>query len=206
MPVMQTLSYKRHIMIKDISFTIWMVLLLGFLIALSSWAIFFVDKVEYQIPIFGIVGAIMTAITTVLSVTLNNKKIKEREFELLVAKEKQKVFEHFYNAYFEMLKLSQIKNKSQASKLSKNAESEMMEFKRGLMNWGSEEIINDYLEYESKLTRSRDEGSKFDMLTDGNKFLHDIRRELGFIGSGKVNIMSIILTVEAREELNLNQK
>jgi len=191
---------------KDLSFKIWMVLLLGFLIALSSWAIFYVDKVEYKIPIFGIVGAIITAITTVLSVTLNNKKIKEREFELLVAKEKHKVFEHFYSAYFEMLKLSQSKNKNQASKLSKNAESEMMEFKRGLMNWGSEEIINDYLVYESKLTRSRDEGSKFDMLTDGNKFLNDIRREMGFIDSGKVNIMSIILTAEAREELNLNQK
>jgi hypothetical protein len=76
----------------------------SFIVSLTLWAIFYVEKTEHQIPIFGIVGAIITAITSVIAVTLNNKKAKEREFELLIVKEKQKVFEHFYNAYFEILK------------------------------------------------------------------------------------------------------
>ncbi len=39
------------------------------------------------------------------------------------------------------------------------------------------------------------------MLKDGDKFLKDLRREMGFKDSDEVNIMSVILTAEAREEL-----
>ena len=183
---------------NNLLFKLWMVLLIGFLIGLSTWAIFFIDKTEHQITIFGIVGAIIVAITSVLSVTLNNKNIKDRELELLVIREKQKVFEHFYNAYFEMLKAVK---KGKASNISNKAESEMLEFKRGLMNWGSEELIQNYLDFDSKLLHSKGENSTFDMLRDGDKFLKDLRREMGFNDSDKINIMSIILDAESRDKL-----
>jgi uncharacterized membrane protein len=176
----------------------WMVLLIGFLIGLSVWAIFFIDTTEHRITIFGIVGAIIVAITSVLSVTLNNKSIKERELELLVIREKQKVFEHFYNAYFEMLKAVK---KGKTSNISNKAENEMLEFKRGLMNWGSEALIQNYLDFDSKLVNSKSETSTFDMLRDGDKFLKDLRKEMGFNDSDKINIMSIILDAESRESL-----
>jgi uncharacterized membrane protein len=69
-------------------YKIWLVVLIIFLISLTSWAIFFVSKTEHQITIFGIVGAIVTAVTSVLSVNLNHNKVKEREIDLLVMKEK----------------------------------------------------------------------------------------------------------------------
>ncbi len=188
---------------NNLLFKLWMVLLIGFLIGLSTWAIYFIDKTEHQIIIFGIVGAIIVAITSVLSVTLNNKNIKERERELLVIREKQKVFEHFYNAYFEMLKAVK---KGKTRNISNKAESEMLEFKRGLMNWGSEELIQNYLDFDSKLLHSKGENSTFDMLRDGDKFLKDLRREMGFYDSDKINIMSVILTAEARDELKVKSK
>lgn len=183
---------------SDIMLKIWMFLTGSFIVSLTYWAVFYVEKIEHQIPIFGIVGAIITAITSVITVTLNNKKAKDRELEIIVVKEKQKVFEHFYNAYFELLK--NVK-KGKTHGLSNKAESEMMEFKRGLMNWGSEELIKNYLEYDSKLLQSRNKSDTFDMLKDGDKFLKDLRREMGFKDSDEVNIMSVILTAEAREEL-----
>jgi hypothetical protein len=76
----------------------------------------------------------------------------------------------------------------------------MMEFKRGLMNWGSEELIQNYLDYDSKLLQSKDRNNVFEMLKDGDKFLKDLRKEMGFKDTDKVNIMSIILTAEARED------
>ena len=145
---------------------IWMFLTGSFIFSLTFWAIFYVEKIEHQIPIFGIVGAIITAITSVITVTLNNKKAKERELELLVTKEKQKAFEHFYNAYFEILKNVK-KGKKQAA--SSKVESEMMEFKRGLMNWGSEELIKNYLDYDSKLVQNNDMQDTFEMLKGTNR-------------------------------------
>ena len=177
---------------------IWMFLTGSFIFTLAYWAIFYVEEIKHQIPIFAIIGAVITAITSVITVTLNNKKAKERELELLVLKEKQKVFEHFYNAYFEILKNVK-KKKKQA--LSPKIESEMMEFKRGLMNWGSEELIKNYLDYDAKLIQANDDTDTFDMLKDGDKFFKDLRKEMGFSDSGKVNIMSVILTAEAREEM-----
>ena len=120
----------------------------------------------------------------------------------MVVKGKQKAFEHFYNAYFEIL--SNIK-KGKSKKLSEKAINEMTEFKRGLMNWGSEELIKNYLEYDSQLINSQKEGREFDVLVHGDKFLKDLRGEMGFNDSSNVNIMSVILTAEVREEL-INKK
>jgi hypothetical protein len=111
-------------------------------------------------------------------------------------KEKQKVFEHFYNAYFETIKSTK---KGNQQKIAPKVENELMEFKRGLMNWGSEEIIQSFLLFEENIGKPNQSTSE--MLNNGNKFIKDLRKEMGFHDSKELNIMNIILTVEAREEL-----
>jgi len=49
--------------------------------------------------------------------------------------------------------------------MSTKAKTEMMEFKRGLMNWASEDLIQNYLEYDAKLLEStKSKTAIFDML------------------------------------------
>ncbi len=170
----------------------------SFIISLSLWSIFFINKTEHQIAIFGIIGVIITAITSVITVTINNKNAKERDLEIIVIKEKQKVFEHFYSAYFEML--SNIK-KGKKHGLSNKAESEMMEFKKGMMNWASEGLIKKYLDYEDDLLKLQNSNSVVEMLKVGDRFMKALRKEMGFEDEDKVNILSMILTADARAEL-----
>ncbi len=77
----------------------------------------------------------------------------------------------------------------------------MVEFKKGLMNWGSERLIKKYLDFDTKLIESEGKQEKFNMFEDGDNFIKELRKELGFKDSKHVNIMSIILTAEARKEL-----
>lgn len=173
---------------------VWTFMLLILLGSLSIWACFYLEKIENKISVFGIVAVITAAFTSVMTVSLNHKKTKEREYELLLLKEKQKVYEHFYNVFFELLK----NTKNGQSGISKKAQDEMMLFKRGLMNWGSEKLIKSYLEYESNLNSKN---TQVGILENGNKFLKQIRSEMGFSDSKNLNLISIILTAEAREEL-----
>ena len=85
--------------------------------------------------------------------------------------------------------------------LSNKVAEEVMEFKKGLMNWGSDGLIKKYLEFETKLFESQGNQDKFNMFKDGDDFIKELRKELGFSDSKNVNIMSIILTPEARIEL-----
>jgi uncharacterized membrane protein len=174
---------------------IWTTILIGILISLSVWGIYYVDELNLKISIFGIVAAIVAAFTSVLTVNINNKKAREREYQFHILKEKQKVCEHFYNAYFEML--FQIR-KGKGGPTNKAYEETML-FKKGLMNWGSEQLIKEFIDYESKLVTTTDD--PMFLLTQGNEFLKELRKELGFKDSGKINIMSIILNAEARHEL-----
>jgi len=175
----------------------WMIFLFLLLTGFLIWGIFYVEDLQSKIAILGIVAIIVAAFTSVLTVAINNNKAKEREYELHILKEKQKVFEHFYNSYFEMLKGVKKGNKG----LSNKVEQEMMEFKKGLMNWGSDQLIKEYLAFDTKLIESEGNTNKFNILKDGNDFIKALRKELGFNDSKEVNVMSIILTVEARKEL-----
>ena len=175
----------------------WMVFLFLLLTGFLIWGIFYVDDLQSKIAILGIVAIIVAAFTSVLTVDINNNKAKEREYELHILKEKQKVFEHFYNSYFEMLKGVKKGNKG----LSNKVEQEMMEFKKGLMNWGSDKWIKEYLAFDTKLIESEGNPDKFNIIKDGNDFIKALRKELGFNDSNEVNVMSIILTAEARKEL-----
>ena len=172
----------------------WMVFLFFLLTGFLVWGVFYVNDLKSKISILGLVAVIVAAFTSVVTVGINNTKAKEREYEFHILKEKQKVFAHFYNAYFEILKGVKKGNKGVTSK----AEQEMMEFKKGMMNWGSEQLIHEYLAFDSSLISNKD---TFNLLKDGNDFIKELRKELGFVDSKNINIMSIILTAEARKEL-----
>ena len=77
----------------------------------------------------------------------------------------------------------------------------MMLFKKGLMNWGSDKLIKKYIEFDTKLIESEGKQDKFNMFEDGDNFIKELRKELGYNDAKNVNIMSIILTAEARKEL-----
>lgn len=164
------------------------------LLTLAIWGIVYVEDTNDKISIFGIVAVITAAFTSVITVSINHEKIKEREYEFYALKEKQKVYEHFYNSFFEILKQS----KRRIPGLPKKAESETMLFKQGLMNWGSDRIIKEYIKYDNKLTTQE---SDFDILNDGNKFLKEIRKDMGFNDPHDLNLIDIILSADARIEL-----
>lgn len=182
-------------MTRNIFINIWLLLLILILVSLSIWGIFYIENIDSKISVLGIVAVIVAAFTSVMTVNINNKKTREREYELHLLKEKQKVCEHFYNAFFEIFK--NVKNKRDG--LSKKTMEEMYFFKKGLMNWGSEELIKSYLEYEGDLDVNK--GDTAAILNHANIFLKKMRKELGFKDSKNLKLMTVLLTSEAREEL-----
>jgi len=102
---------------NDILSKLWMAFLFLLLAGFLCWGIFYVEDLKSKISILGIVAIIVAAVTSVLTVTINNKKAKEREYELHILKEKQKVYEHFYNSYFEILKGVKKGNKGLSNKV-----------------------------------------------------------------------------------------
>jgi hypothetical protein len=182
-------------MTKSIFINIWLFILILILVSLSIWGIFYIEKIDYKISVLGIVAVIVAAFTSVMTVNINNTKTREREYELHLLKEKQKVCEHFYNAFFEIFK--NVKNNKDG--LTKKTLEEMSLFKKGLMNWGSEELIKKYIEYEDNINHNN--GDTFAILNNANTFLKEMRKELGFKDSKSLKLMTVLLTAEARVEL-----
>ncbi|WP_028872321.1 MULTISPECIES: hypothetical protein [Flavobacteriaceae] len=182
-------------MTKSFFINIWLFILILILVSLSVWGVFYINDLESKISVLGIVAVIVAAFTSVMTVNINNKKTREREYELHILKEKQKVCEHFYNAFFEIFK--NVKNNRDG--LTKKATEEMALFKKGLMNWGSEDLIKKYVEYEDNLDIHK--GNTSAILNNADGFLRDMRKELGFKDSKSLKLMTLLLTAEARTEL-----
>ncbi|RKQ51041.1 hypothetical protein BXY85_2063 [Roseivirga pacifica] len=170
-----------------------------FLGALLIWALWYLESPEDKIAVFGIVAIILAALTSVLTVSISNNKVKQREYDLLILKEKQKVYDHFYEMLFEIFG-NTLKGKNN---INHKVSSEMMLFKRGLMNWGSERLITKYLEYESNLSILSKLGSTKQMINASDDFLKEIRKEMGFEDSKRLSLMSIVLKEESRKELGV---
>lgn len=182
---------------KNWVLVIWVIFTALLLIGLLIWGVFFVTDISDKISIFGIVAIVVTIFTSLLQISLSNKQAKEREYYFHVLKEKQKVYEHFYNSFFESLKL--VREAKQGNKqASKKVEEELMLFKQGLMNWGSERLIQKYIKYDTRLTET---DNTFNLLVDSNNFLKEIRTDMGFEDSKDLNVIEILLTAEARKEL-----
>lgn len=182
---------------KDIFTKIWLFILVTILISLSIWGIFYIENLDSQISVLGIVAVIVAAFTSVMTVNINNKKTREREYDLHILKEKQKVAEHYYNMFFEIFR--HIKNNK--SGVTKKALDEMTLFKKGMMNWGSENLILAYIHYENNIGKY--EGNTQLIIEEGNKMLKEIRKDLGFEDSKNLNLMSVIIAAETREEIGL---
>tara|TARA_B110000967_G_C18851459_1_gene544847 strand:+ start:1174 stop:1728 length:555 start_codon:yes stop_codon:yes gene_type:complete len=182
-------------MTKNFFINIWLFILILILVSLSIWGIFYIKNIDSKIAVFGIVAIIVAAFTSVMTVNINNKKTREREYELHILKEKQKVCEHFYNAFFEIFK--NIKKNREG--LTKKTIDEMALFKKGMMNWGSEELIKNFIQYENNIDIHR--GNTLAVLEDANLFLKVMRKELGFKDSNSLKVMTVMLTAEARDEL-----
>lgn len=182
---------------KDVGLKAWMGVLIIFLIAILIWGIFFIQDEKNKVAILGVIAVILAAITSVLTVSINNRKAKEREYEFHILKEKQKAYEHFYNVIF---RLFENVIKKRPVKADKEVISEMLEFKKGLMNWGSEKLISEFIIYEASIG-NRSEETPYPVFVAGDKFLKELRKELGFKDKGEVNLMSVLLTHEGREEL-----
>lgn len=182
---------------KVIAIAIFFLLII--LISLGIWGIFFINNEEHKISIFGIIAIISAAFTSVLTASYNHKKAKEREYDLYILKEKQKVFDCFYESFFILLNESMAKKK--VGTINPKAKLAYMDFKKGLMNWGSERMINAFFIYDNKLT----EGAEtFSIITDGDIFLKEIRKELGFHDSSNLKVIDIILDGASRKELRNN--
>lgn len=182
-------------MTKAFFINIWLFILILILVSLSVWGIFYIEDLDSKISVLGIVALIVAAFTSVMTVNINNKKTREREYELHLLKEKQKVCEHFYNAFFEIFK----NVKSNRDGLTKKAIDEMALFKKALMNWGSESLIKKYIEYEDNLDIHK--GNTSAILNNADDFLREMRKELGFKDSKSLKLMTLLLTAEARAEL-----
>jgi uncharacterized membrane protein YvbJ len=175
----------------------WASILVIFTICLLLWGLLYVEDTQSKIAVFGIVGLILTAITSILVVSMDNLKVKEREYEFMLLKEKKEVFKIYYDAYFNTLK-----GKGKSDKLnSQQLVDKMMEFKKGLMNWGSEELIKAYIRYEDDLIDFGQSQDVKKMLSRGNDFFKLMRKEMGYKDSGDFNILSITLDSNARREL-----
>lgn len=79
---------------------LWVSILSMFVAFLLFWAVFGVSEVQHRISILAVVGVILTATTSVLTIVINNKEARDREIQLMIRKEQQRVFDHFYAALF----------------------------------------------------------------------------------------------------------
>ncbi|QMU30144.1 hypothetical protein [Adhaeribacter radiodurans] len=179
---------------KDWLMIFWMAFLGCLIIGYLTWAVFFVDKPETKVSVFGITAAISAAVTSVLAVNINHKKTKEREFEFLILKEKQKVYSHFYNALFDSFHNSRVGQED----FSQETLNELMNFKKGLINWGSERLIKKYLTYDNIIAGNT---NVLEIITASDEFLREIRKDLGHEEAKNINLVGVVLNPEARKEL-----
>ncbi len=181
---------------------ILIVVLILILVSLAIWGMFYVDDIDSKISIIGIIAIIIATFTSIMTVNINNKQIKEREYEFHVLKERQKVCEHFYNIIVDVVKdLKKIEKRD--ARIVTKITAEMFLFKKCLMNWGSEELIEKFIKYDND--NKTNEGDAGAVMTNINTFLKELRKELGFKDSKNLNLIGLLLPTETRKELKDDQ-
>ena len=187
---------------KILNSNLWMGVLITLLTGLIIWAVFFIESDNQKIAVFAIVGVLITAITSVVTVNLSTQKAKEKEYELMLVKEKQKVFNHFFNVLFEIIKSSKEHRKTNMPLVIK----EYMNFKRGLMIWGSEEAINSFITFDrvfQNLSKEGhlDENEKIASLSVIEIILKSIRKDLKYSVSDKIFLTGVLLGIKEQQIL-----
>lgn len=187
---------------KILNSNLWMGVLITLLTGLIIWAVFFIESDNQKIAVFAIVGVLITAITSVVTVNLSTQKAKEKEYELMLVKEKQKVFNHFFNVLFEIIISSKEHRKTNMPLVIK----EYMNFKRGLMIWGSEEAINSFITFDrvfQNLSKegNLDENEKIASLSVIEIILKSIRKDLKYSVSDKIFLTGVLLGIKEQQIL-----
>ena len=133
---------------------------------------------------------------------ITTQKAKEKEYELMLVKEKQKVFNHFFNVLFEIIISSKEHRKTNMPLVIK----EYMNFKRGLMIWGSEEAINSFITFDrvfQNLSKEGhlDENEKIASLSVIEIILKSIRKDLKYSVSDKIFLTGVLLGIKEQQIL-----
>ena len=187
---------------KILNSNLWMGVLITLLTGLIIWAVFFIESDNQKIAVFAIVGVLITAITSVVTVNLSTQKAKEKEYELMLVKEKQKVFNHFFNVLFEIIISSKEHRKTNMPLVIKV----YMNFNRGLMIWGSEEAINSFITFDrvfQNLSKegNLDENEKIASLSVIEIILKSIRKDLKYSVSDKIFLTGVLLGIKEQQIL-----
>jgi len=174
---------------------VWTAILILFIVALNIWGFCYFKEESSKVAIIGLSGVILAAITSVFTVVINNSETKKRELEFLIIKEKQKVYSIFYDILFQALR------QSRDPKVKKLSADDYLEFKKGIMNWGSENLIKEFIDYDSKITQVNLGEDPRKIIDHAEKFLKAIRKDLGLITSKNTNVIEVILDNESRRKI-----
>ncbi len=178
---------------------VWIAGMILFLIGLNFWRFHYFKEESSKVAILGLSGVILAAITSVFTVVVNNSATKQRELEFSVLQEKRKAYSIFYEIIFKALK-----NQKKTGKKDDITVEEYLEFKKGVMNWGGEFLIKEFIVFDNNLNS---EASKDFILIVKNydRFLKAIRKDLGLETSNQVNLIEVLLDKEARNTFNQNK-
>jgi len=128
---------------------------------------------------------------------LNSLQAKNREYDAISIKEKLNSYEYFYVAIVDIIKTKG----ANPTKSSKKLVSDLITFKKGLMSWGSERLIKNYIAFENEVFYSENLSLK-EKVERIDKILKEIRREFGYKDSKKLKLFELFLEMDARKELN----
>ena len=220
---MRNLKRKLNFYVLEIIITL---IVLTVVVSMYCWGRS-VNGIDQRIKIYGTSATQLGGDVTFLIAILNHKNSKNREVSILLHKEKQKAYQHFYNSMFsgleELLKKkykskinesNDTEDESNKNNLDKDSElkdfnefdielekfSEMLKFKKALMNWGSQELINSFIDYENKIAAEESLVVRNQIIND---FLKAIRKDLDHNDSDDIQLNEILLDPKSRTELKL---
>ncbi|MCT4673873.1 MAG: hypothetical protein N4A37_11600 [Prolixibacteraceae bacterium] len=147
-----------------------------------------------QLKMLTLSGALFSIFSSTIIVTYNNVQIKQREMELNIFKNKTEAYDLFLEALLTII-FDEKRNKT-----SPKAKELIIKFKKGLLNWGSSQLIKQYIVFEDFLNSDTKDEHEFFRQT--NIFLRNLRKELGLSVKNDEKLLEIFLTSDSRAIMN----
>jgi len=184
-------------MLKNTFYNLFTGLLFLLFCYLLYWSIFVLENIDQKLTALGITGILLTGLITLVTISINNLQAKKREYDSISLKEKLASYEFFYVAIVDIIRT---KNENQ-NRSGKKLVSDLTTFKKGLMGWGSERLIKQYIDFENDVFYSEHLtiAQKVERI---DKILKEIRREFGYKDSKKLKLFELFLEKDARNELH----
>lgn len=184
-------------MVRNIFYYLFIGLLLILFSYLVYWSIFVLKDTNEKLTAFGITGVLLTGLVTLVTFSINSLQAKEKEYDAIALKEKLVSYEFFYVAIVDIIRT---KGENQ-SKTGKKLVSDLITFKKGLMSWGSERLIKNYIAFENDVFYS-EHLTLAEKVKRIDEILKEIRREFGYKDSKSLKLFELFLEKDARKELN----